>query len=281
MRRARWLCALAAMLILWTAAAQAVTLPSDTMAIEEEAFLGAALTEVTLPDNLRVIGARAFSTSSLRHITIPASVTSIDKTAFSGTAADFFATVVKGSYAETWCKQNGVRYSYTDVWYQVPSVTALAVAQAGPKYWGTPYSAMDCQAFVEACLKDAGLSLNLAGSNAWFRQVYRNGWVGTPEQCRAKFGFIPKGAFLFILEPHGGEPAIYWADGLGNASHMGIYTGVYTNGQKGAMASSKSKGGVIYSAFSGSTINGGWNMVGLWNRLDYGDDAINKYLATH
>ena len=140
----------------------------------------------------------------------------------------------------------------------------------GDKYLGRTYSQMDCQAFVEQCLADAGLNVNLTGSNAWYRAMT---WVGTPEECRAKFGSIPVGAFLYILEQNGKEPNQYKADGLGNASHIGIYIGR----ESGAIHSSYSRGGVYYSPFTGSTINGGWNRVGLWTELDYGE-TVNEML---
>lgn len=269
----RRLCALAALLMLWMAAARAAELPAGTTVIETEAFFGVPVTELTLPASVRIIGPRAFSTATLRHVTIPATVTFIDKTAFDGTATDFFATVTAGSYAENWCIANGVRWSHTGVYVVTPPYSAYQLSLQGDKYIGVPYSVMDCQAFVEACLRDIGLNRDLAGSNAWFREM---DWVGTPEECKALFGSIPKGAFLYILEFDGNEPARYKPDGLGNASHMGIYTG--TN--RGAVASSKSKGGVIYSYFAGSSINGSWNRVGLWRELDYGA-AVNEYLATH
>ena len=40
------------------------------------------------------------------------------------------------------------------------------LGEAGFRYLGVPYSKMDCQAFVEQCLRDCGLDMNLAGSNA-------------------------------------------------------------------------------------------------------------------
>ena len=267
-------CILTAVLILWTASACAASLPSSLTAIEEEAFCGVSITELAIPDGVTAIGARAFSTSALRHVTIPASVTAIDQTAFDGAGADFFVTVTANSYAETWCRENRIPYSYTDAPYTVPAVTALSVSQQGEKYLGTPYADMDCQAFVEACLRDAGITMDLAGSNAWFRTM---DWTGTPEECIELLGSIPKGAFLYILEFDGNEPDKYKADGLGNASHIGIYTGLYSNGRKGAMASSKSKGGVIHSYFAGATVNGGWNRVGLWKQLDYGE-TVNRWL---
>lgn len=143
------------------------------------------------------------------------------------------------------------------------------LAEAGFRYLGVSYSQMDCQAFVEQCLRDCGLEKNLAGSNAWFREVSHNGAVLTPEECVRQFGCVPAGAFLFILTQDGGEPAKYHGDGLGNASHIGIATG---RGE-GAIHSSASRGCVAESKFRGKTIHGGWNRVGLWNRVayDYGE----------
>lgn len=148
---------------------------------------------------------------------------------------------------------------------------AAELAQAGRKYLGTPYETMDCQAFVEACLKDIGLPVDKAGSNTWYRNMT---WTGTPEECIKIFGSIPIGAFTYILEYNGKEPAKYRSDGIGNASHIGIKTGT----GKGALHSSKSTSGVAESTFRDKTIkNGGWNRVGLWNLLSYGD-KIDKIL---
>lgn len=145
-------------------------------------------------------------------------------------------------------------------------VKAKDVAEAGFKYIGTPYSQMDCQAFVEKCLSDCGIKKDLPGSNAWYRECKDNGWVGSPEECVKRFGFVPVGAFIFILKHDGNEPEKYKPDGIGNASHIGIVTHV----GEGALNSSSSKGCVCESKFKDKTIkNGGWNQVGLWNKLDY------------
>ncbi len=131
---------------------------------------------------------------------------------------------------------------------------------------GTPYSEMDCQAFIEWCLARCGLKKDLAGSNTWFREVVKNGAIMTPEECVRQLGCVPSGAFLFILEQDGKEPEKYKQDGLGNASHIGICTG--TRGE-GAIHSSASRGCVAESKFKGKSINGGWNRVGLWNQVAY------------
>lgn len=174
--------------------------------------------------------------------------------------------------------------------------TADSIIRAAPKYLGTPYSTLDCQAFVERCLSDAGLKKNLAGSNAWYRFLMQEGWVGTPEECKAKFGMIPPGAFLLILSNNGAEPSKYHGDGIGNASHIGLYTNLsgaemasmalkdgvakarqYDFGN-GAIHSSSSRGEVCTSNFSGKAINGGWNRIGLWRKISYGE-KVDRILS--
>lgn len=166
--------------------------------------------------------------------------------------------------------------------------TGASIAKAGCKYLGQLYDHMDCQAFVEAALRDSGITKDLKGSNAWYREVMNNGWVGTPEECRKLYGKIPVGAFLFIHAFDGGEEKRGYHDGKGNASHIGIYTGMtgtemvnlakadgndkagkYNFGD-GAIHSSYTKEHVCTSKFAGKSIKDGWNKIGLWNRVDYG-----------
>lgn len=177
---------------------------------------------------------------------------------------------------------------------------------AAPKYLGVAYSKMDCQAFVEKVMADAGFRKNLAGSNAWYRFALKHGWVGTPEECRKKYGKIPKGAFLFILLSDGREPEKYQGDGIGNASHIGIYTG-QTQEQmlqeafrqqgiqddkaecrqlekkaghgNGAINSSSTWGCVATSKFQGKSINGGWNRVWLWTAMIDYENEESKPMA--
>ena len=96
-------------------------------------------------------------------------------------------------------------------------------------YVGQPYSRWDCQAFVEEVLKDLGVRkpdgsvYNWKGSNSMFRNHIR--WRGTIEECKQKFGYIPQGAFMFIVKHDGGEVSRGYHDDLGNASHVGLYVG--------------------------------------------------------
>ena len=141
---------------------------------------------------------------------------------------------------------------------------AAVLASKAYLYLKTPYDEMDCQALLEAMLKDVGVKKNWKGCNAMYRDM---AWVGTPEECKKIFGSIPVGAWLFILEQDGKEPAEYKADGIGNASHVGVKTG----GNKGAIHSSATMEMVAESVFKDKTIpNGGWNRIGFCKLLDYG-----------
>ena len=159
-------------------------------------------------------------------------------------------------------------------------ISGLEFSMAGDKYLGRSYEEMDCQAFVEKCMADVGYPRDLGGSNSWYRECMKNGWVGSPEECTNEFGSVPKGALLFILEPVGAKtPAKFRNDGVGDATHMGIVTG---RGD-GAIHSSKSRGGVVTSKFKGKTIpNGGWNRVGCWMCLTMGRISHRGHISlTH
>lgn len=151
----------------------------------------------------------------------------------------------------------------------MPKPLAADLAAQGDRYVGTPYKTMDCQAFIERCLRDVGIRMDLAGSNAWFRAMT---WTGCPEECKKVFGRIPIGALLYIWADDDGEKKRGYHDGLGNASHIGIYIGR----NDGAIASSSARQMVQYSKFAGKTINGGWNRVGLWDAMSYGADIDSK-----
>lgn len=153
---------------------------------------------------------------------------------------------------------------------------AAIFAAQGSKFLGTPYKEMDCQAFVEAMLREVGVKKNYSGSNDMYRDCY---WVGTPEEARKRFGSVPVGALLFIWNDKGGERARGYFDGLGDAEHVGVKTGTGL----GAIHSSSTRKCVAESEFHDKTIpNGGWNRVGLFNPLDYGIDsaAINQPSST-
>lgn len=97
------------------------------------------------------------------------------------------------------------------------------------KYDKLKYSQYDCQAFCELVLKDLGVRqpngavYNWKGSNDMYRHAVS--WVGTIDECRKKFGYIPIGSWAFMWDMTGNEKQRGYYDGLGNASHVGIHIG--------------------------------------------------------
>lgn len=130
-------------------------------------------------------------------------------------------------------------------------------------YIGTPYSKLDCQAFVEQVIKDLGVRkengrpYNWTGSNSMWRNHIT--WKGTIEECRQKFGEIPLGSFLFLLKWDGKESERGYHDGLGNATHVGLYVGTSPL----PVMDSQPTGGVQYRKLSVFT------HVGLMDMIDY------------
>ena len=83
-----------------------LTLPEETIQIEEEAFLSAAAWQVTVPEGCEKIGDRAFAESGIRIAVIPASVKAIGKNAFEGT--DALIICEYDSYADDWSEKHGM-----------------------------------------------------------------------------------------------------------------------------------------------------------------------------
>ncbi|MCE5342770.1 MAG: peptidoglycan-binding protein [Eubacteriales bacterium] len=133
---------------------------------------------------------------------------------------------------------------------------------------GMTLEGMDCQGMLEYLLIQAGVpkkECGLAGSNAHYRAA---AWRGTPEELKKILGAVPAGAAPIIWE-ESGEPDKYATDGLGNATHVGLYLG----GDQ-SIAASASREHVVQSNFKGKTVpNGGWNRVILLPWVDYGLSA--------
>ena len=149
---------------------------------------------------------------------------------------------------------------------KVAQVAALSVGV------GYTYEEMDCQAFVEHCVKQAGGQMDYRGSNDMARNA---AWLGTVDNARAQGKLVP-GAGLLI---HGetGEPERYRGDGLGNFSHVGLYLGpdaITDTGRDGlrrgcdAAHSSQTMGRV-----AGTTLENGWTHVMWFPEIDYGEDV--------
>lgn len=141
-----------------------------------------------------------------------------------------------------------------------PTGSAVAANAAEKARAGTiPYQQQDCQAFVEGCVGDCGGKMAYRGSNDMFRNACT--WLGSIKEAKALGRLVP-GALLFIHATDGGEPAQYKADGLGNASHVGLYCGL---ADAEVAHSSASRGRV-----AASTLKNGWTHAGWAKEIDYG-----------
>ncbi|MDC7286271.1 leucine-rich repeat domain-containing protein [Blautia schinkii] len=77
--------------------------------VPDNTFRKCGLEDMTLPNTVTTIGSNAYSSSALRRLTIPKSVKSINKNAF-GSCNNLTFYVVKGSYGETFAKNNKISY---------------------------------------------------------------------------------------------------------------------------------------------------------------------------
>ena len=125
---------------------------------------------------------------------------------------------------------------------------------------GTPYSELDCQAFVEVVLKKAGMKIiNYRGSNHMWRELVYDRSLIVNEN-------IPVGCLVFIVKFDGGEKKRGYHDTMGNATHVGIYLG-------GGRVIHSTTGGVQYGKL------GRFTDYGLIKDVDYeggnNDDESN------
>lgn len=118
------------------------------------------------------------------------------------------------------------------------------------------YYEEDCQAFIERTVRRAGGNMrDYRGSN----DMYRN---ACSKVVPLKGARLQPGMVLFIVKHDGKEPDRYKADGLGNADHIGWYTG----GIYEVVHSSASMGRV-----APSTLKNGWTHAGWLKEIDYGE----------
>lgn len=151
------------------------------------------------------------------------------------------------------------------------SVAAAAVQAVGVGY---TYDEMDCQAFVEHCVKQAGGEMAYSGSNDMARNAV---WLGTLENAKAAGKLVPGAGMLIHEDTEANLPAKYRGDGLGDFSHVGLYVGenALTDVDKNGNVRSCD---VVHSSSSmgrvaGSTLKNGWTHVMWFPEIDYGMDV--------
>lgn len=155
-----------------------------------------------------------------------------------------------------------------------PKGTDVAAAAVQAAHVGYTYDEMDCQAFVEHCVRQAGGSMDYLGTNDMAR---RAAWLGTLDEARAHGRLVPGAGVLIREETEENLPARYAGDGLGDFSHVGLYVGedALTDVDKNGNARSCD---VVHSSatmrrVAGSTLANGWTHVMWFQEIDYGNDA--------
>ena len=114
-----------------------VELPQGLVELDDWCFgFCESLTALTLPDGLQSIGAYAFSdATALRTVDVPSSVTYIHPYAFDECDA-LTLRVRAGSYAETWCRENGMPYELSPGSGSAQTETQSQAA-SGVNLWGS------------------------------------------------------------------------------------------------------------------------------------------------
>lgn len=129
---------------------------------------------------------------------------------------------------------------------------------------GITYKQEDCQAFVENTVKRAGGTVkDFMGSNHMLRSALTKLYE---LPTALKQNLIRPGWLVFIVEP--GHNSKY-DDEMGNASHVGIFTG---RPEAEVMHSSASRGGVFPS-----TLKNAWTHAGPPNFISFESSQGNDY----
>ena len=132
---------------------------------------------------------------------------------------------------------------------------AERISENKNKLIGIPYSTLDCQAFVEYCMRNyAGVNTNWRGSNDMWRNAVHD--------HSDDFDNIDVGEWVFTIKHDGKEPTRY-TDGV-NAAHVGIYIGDNT-------VMHSTTGGVQTDVISNSKR---WTHHAKANDLDYSESNI-------
>lgn len=143
-------------------------------------------------------------------------------------------------------------------------VAALAETLADGKripyvYGHETLTSADCQGFVEAVIRKLGGVLSYRGSNDMFRNAVD--FVMPISEAKATNRMKP-GGLVFILKNDGGEVKRGYRDGLGNATHVGFYTGL----KYFSVHSSSANNDVV-----GTDANYPWTHYGEMKNIDYSE----------
>ena len=149
--------------------------------------------------------------------------------------------------------------------------TAIELIQKNPPIpyvlGGEKIEGLDCQGYIEYCVRQNGGQMSYAGSNEMWRSD--SAWTGTLDEAKRTGKLVP-GALLFIVENNGGEPDKYKQGGKsyksgfeGNASHVGLYL-------KSPLAEVGHASG-SRKMVAASTLKNAWTHVSLSKNIDYSE----------
>lgn len=157
-----------------------------------------------------------------------------------------------------------------------PSGAAVAAKAVAAVAEGHAYTEMDCQAFVEYCVNQCGGHMAYAGSNDMYRNA--SAYLATLANAKAEGKLVPGAGLLIVEDVSDGTPAKYRGDGLGDATHVGLYVGekaltdVDKNGK--SRVCNVVHSGSTMGRVAGSTLANGWTHVILFKEIDYAGVAI-------
>lgn len=173
----------------------------------------------------------------------------------------------------------------------MPTVTGAYFAQVAYSFAdsGYTYEQYDCVQFTNLVRTTCGLPSLYPGTNT----LWRNGtlvWQGTIATALNIFGSFPQGSYLFRIrpetDPHYNDPPEippqYYMDGVGNVTHVGIYTNLGLGVmQSGGYGNPPGFNGVHDSVYDPNY----WTHLALAPGIDYGVNPssgginIETYLA--
>ena len=153
-----------------------------------------------------------------------------------------------------------------------PTANQVARAATAAAHVGYTYEEMDCQAFIEHCVRQAGGSMDYRGSNDMARGA---AWLGTLSQARAQGRLVPGAGVLYVYLLNGGKPArALRRRRPGRLQPCGPLRG---RGRPHRHRQKRQDAQLRRGAFqryhgprAGSTLQGGWTHVLWFPDIDYG-----------
>lgn len=114
----------------------------------------------------------------------------------------------------------------------MPNITGQYFSEVAYSYRnsGLTYADYDCIGFTNLVRRTCGLGNLANGTNTLWRNNTLT-WKGTIAEMQSRYGSLVQGCYLFKIKPESDPtynvppiPSQYYMDGIGNVTHVGIYT---------------------------------------------------------